>query len=642
MADVFLSYSQRDRRRVQSVIRALEAAGLSVWWDRRILGGSEFSKEIRDALDGAAAVVVLWSERSVTSSWVLDEAVRGRDTGRLVPASLDGTEPPLGFGQLHTVDLSKRFRSTGALGELVEAVLAKVARPGAEPPLAAGPRFRPPRGVLLAAVAAAVLALAAAAYLLLGESAPSDRFKGGTVAIEHFEALTPDRQSELAARLVEQSVERIFATNFIETVTTWTAPKTALAEADFGLRGTIDREGDSLRATVDVIDPKSGRTLWSSASSRKASEARQLGDQLAISVADILRCAIYTKRRIPQYSSPELFSRILRICEFDRSGFSQIGQGPNLDQALIEIAPKSAQAHALLANDLALQTGDESSPADLARVRAAIASTLALDPDNGAVRWAMAKIGDPAVTLAARERFAREGLRLDPDFMRNKNLLGNLMLKVGRIGEGRGFFRQFVDDYPLDYQQRGVYAYLLAEKGDLDAARAQFDLIEKTRPDLEGWGPLYAVQTELLYGDPTRGKRWLDLAGYPPETRNCLLFALDARQRRAIPAAAAIDRACASSPVQWGMIQALFGHNADALAALDASIADLAPPGQFGPHWVFERGFEAIRRDPRLIAILATAGIPQYWLETGNFPDFCARETLPYDCRKAARTAVRR
>src|SRR5574338_555915 len=385
MADVFLSYSQRDRRRVQSVIRSLEAAGLSVWWDRRILGGSEFSKEIRDALDGAAAVVVLWSERSVTSSWVLDEAVRGRDTGRLVPASLDGTEPPLGFGQLHTVDLSKRFRSTGALGELVEAVLAKVAHPGAEPPLAAGPRFRLPRGVLLAAVAAAVLALAAAAYLLLGERAPSDRFKGGTVAIEHFEALTPDRQSELAARLVEQSVERIFATNFIETVTAWTAPKTALAEADFGLRGTIDRAGDSLRATVDVIDPKSGRTLWSSASSRKASEARQLGDQLAISVADILRCAIYTKRRIPQYSSPELFSRILRICEFDRSGFSQIGQGPNVDQALIEIAPKSAQAHALLANDLALQTGDESSPADLARVRAAIASTLALDPDNGAV-----------------------------------------------------------------------------------------------------------------------------------------------------------------------------------------------------------------------------------------------------------------
>ena len=94
MADVFLSYSQRDRRRVQSVIRSLEAAGLSVWWDRRILGGSEFSKEIRDALDGAAAVVVLWSERSVTSSWVLDEAVRGRDTGRLVPASLDGTSRP--------------------------------------------------------------------------------------------------------------------------------------------------------------------------------------------------------------------------------------------------------------------------------------------------------------------------------------------------------------------------------------------------------------------------------------------------------------------------------------------------------------------------------------------------------------------
>ena len=88
MADVFLSYSRKDLRRARPVINALEAAGLSVWWDRRLIGGSEFSKEIRDELDKAAAVVALWSSRSVESPWVLDEAGRGRDSGRLVPASL--------------------------------------------------------------------------------------------------------------------------------------------------------------------------------------------------------------------------------------------------------------------------------------------------------------------------------------------------------------------------------------------------------------------------------------------------------------------------------------------------------------------------------------------------------------------------
>ena len=88
------------------------------------------------------------------------------------------------------------------------------------------------------------------------------------------------------------------------------------------------------------------------------------------------------------------------------------------------------------------------------------------------------------------------------------------------------------------------------------------------------------------------------------------------------------------------MVQALFGHNDEALLALEKYLPITSPPGQFGPDWVFERGFESLRQDPRLIAVLARAGIPQYWLQTGNFPDYCSREKLPYDCRQAAKEAV--
>ena len=35
-----------------------------------------------------------------------DEAAAGRDTGRLVPVTLDGTAAPLGFRQFQTIDLS--------------------------------------------------------------------------------------------------------------------------------------------------------------------------------------------------------------------------------------------------------------------------------------------------------------------------------------------------------------------------------------------------------------------------------------------------------------------------------------------------------------------------------------------------------
>src|SRR5688572_27759398 len=105
MASVFLSYDREDATRARSIAQALEKAGHSVWWDRHIKGGAQYAKEIEQALAAADAVVVLWSERSVESAWVRDEAAAGRDSGRLVPVRLDATSPPLGFRQYQTIDL---------------------------------------------------------------------------------------------------------------------------------------------------------------------------------------------------------------------------------------------------------------------------------------------------------------------------------------------------------------------------------------------------------------------------------------------------------------------------------------------------------------------------------------------------------
>jgi TolB-like protein len=638
MADVFLSYSRHDLRRAKPVIKALEAAGLSVWWDRRLVGGSEFSKEIRDELDKAGAVVALWSGRSVDSPWVLDEAGRARDSGRLVPASLDGMEPPLGFGQLHTIDLSHRH--SGALNSLVEAVTAKIGRSKAVTAPARRTRLAIPRGAYIGAAALVLVAAALALYLLGLPGSGSSRFKGGTVAVYRFEALTGDAESNLAARLTSDSVERVFATNLIETVAEWSAPRGALARADFGLRGNVDRTGGELRISADIIDSKSGRTLWSTELSRSAAESRQLADEFAMVTADVLRCSIYTKRHIPDYDSPELLSRILRYCEGSENFFAEEDQMPRLAQALIEVAPNSAQAHAYYAGDLAVFHDPITNRADLLTINAEIRKALALDPNNGAVRWAMAKVADPAVSLAARERYLREGLRLDPDYQWNHSLLGRVMLKVGRIEEGRGQFEQFVGDYPLDYNQRGFYAYLLAEAGDLRAAREQFDLIRSQVPDRTSWATGYEWLAELLYGDLGRATRAWDERKHRPATNECVAFVFTARKERTVPSAAAIEQHCGEAAGVDEIIQAMFGHTEEALTALDKNLAVTAPPGAFGPDWVFERGFEKLRQDPRLIAILARAGIPQYWLQTGNFPDYCSREKLPYDCRQAARQAV--
>src|SRR5437762_1749029 len=104
MARVFLSYARDDVALAKQLAGLIAEAGHDVWWDREIQGGSHFSNEIDKALQEATAVLVLWTPASIKSAWVQDEAAEGRDSGRLVPAVLNGVRPPLGFRQYQSIE----------------------------------------------------------------------------------------------------------------------------------------------------------------------------------------------------------------------------------------------------------------------------------------------------------------------------------------------------------------------------------------------------------------------------------------------------------------------------------------------------------------------------------------------------------
>ena len=124
MTGVFLSYDRDDASAARIIATALEKAGHSVWWDLHVRGGAQFSKVIEEALKAADAVVVLWSARSIESAWVRDEAAAGRDTRRLIPATIDGIQAPLGFRQFQTIDLTdwKRGAKSRGYKELESAI----------------------------------------------------------------------------------------------------------------------------------------------------------------------------------------------------------------------------------------------------------------------------------------------------------------------------------------------------------------------------------------------------------------------------------------------------------------------------------------------------------------------------------------
>ncbi|HVN01427.1 MAG TPA: toll/interleukin-1 receptor domain-containing protein [Caulobacteraceae bacterium] len=164
MTDVFISYKREDEVRVGRLARALEKAGFSIWWDRGLPGGESWRANITAALDAARCVVVVWSHGSVgpEGAFVRDEATRAMVRGVLVPAMIDRVAPPLGFGELQAIDLT-RWR--GAQGDpffqdLVGVIRAKL--DDTPTPKPRGPNARVARRIFYGASSSAGFAAFAA------------------------------------------------------------------------------------------------------------------------------------------------------------------------------------------------------------------------------------------------------------------------------------------------------------------------------------------------------------------------------------------------------------------------------------------------------------------------------------------------
>jgi adenylate cyclase len=105
MSDIFVSYSRQDKARVAPLVAALERQGWSVWWDPEIVPGEEFDALIRREIDGANAVVVVWTPSSVASRWVRGEARLGAEREVLVPVRFGQARLPIDAMAIHTTDL---------------------------------------------------------------------------------------------------------------------------------------------------------------------------------------------------------------------------------------------------------------------------------------------------------------------------------------------------------------------------------------------------------------------------------------------------------------------------------------------------------------------------------------------------------
>lgn len=150
MADVFVSYDRDDRERIAKLVELLEAQGWSVFWDRDIPSGESWRSHLLGALERARCVVVLWTDRSIESDWVAEEADFARQRDVLVPVLLDPVAPPLGFRTIQAASLQgwPEAVDAAAIADFLQVVASLLA----EPTSAAAEARAPPTASVVANV----------------------------------------------------------------------------------------------------------------------------------------------------------------------------------------------------------------------------------------------------------------------------------------------------------------------------------------------------------------------------------------------------------------------------------------------------------------------------------------------------------
>lgn len=632
MASVFLSYDREDAGKARSIATALEKVGHSVWWDRHIAGGAQYGTEIEEALERSDAVVVLWSASAVRSAWVRDEAAAGRDAGKLVPARLDSTDPPMGFRQYQTVDLSrwKGTRSAGAFDELNRAVDGLGAQSDTPTPVVqrsvpARARNWRRRGLLTGAILA---------ILIVGAWLVSRMARSTAAPIVAVATADESASSRQLARdlLVKLGTLQGTDTNPIELVDQGSG-----RTPNFTFRIAGSQVGTQTHASVTLTDQKQ-TLLWSKDFNVPASQIGDLKQQIALSAGRVLECATQA------ISSGELDQPTLKLYLNGCATLS--GLAGNEFRALVPVfrrvtknAPRFEGGWGQLLLTETFMVGWESLPADsseAATLRRDIAEARQRYPRIPEAYWAEYLLN--IRNLERKAEIIHRAIEAHPNHPLLVAVHANFLFGVGRLAEAVQAAKRAAELSPLSPDETSAYINLLGWSGKADLAQAELDKAERMWP-----GASNLVDSRwrhhLRYGDPKEALRISRSganAGYADQEAY-LRARIDPTQANVERAISYAKSRIPRDPRAMGMLAATlaeFGREEEVFAILEgprkAEIVEAGFDAFFRP------AYHRLRHDPRFMKAAHTYGLVDYWRKSGKWPDFCFEPDLPYDCKAEA------
>jgi TolB-like protein/Flp pilus assembly protein TadD len=367
--------------------------------------------------------------------------------------------------------------------------------------------------------------------------------------------------------------------------------------ADYIVEGSVQRAGQQLRITAQLIRVSDDFPLWSGRYDRELTDALAIEDEISRGIVNSLRLKLGGGRRRYE-TSAEAYDLYLQARSL---GIQRGLEGDNRSIAPFEAAiardPSFAPAYAGLAAAHVARSGEAGFDLadEMAKMQTAAEKAIQLDPLLGEAHAAMGTVYAREAQWQQSEKSFRRALELAPnDSVIYDNFALSLLMPLGRIQEAVQLLRKAERNDPVAPRVHHVLANALIAAGRYDEAAEQ---CMKIPEDFRG-GSIWLARARLgqgrtqgaitiLLGLIEQGAKTAEIKGFLGYA-----YARAGHGDEAEKLAAADER-----PYAQALTFAGLGDKERTLDALDR-MADLGPV-RLGRDLTYPE-FDLVRGDPRL------------------------------------------
>ncbi len=457
--------------------------------------------EIDRALKDAEAVVVLWSEASVQSAWVQDEAAEGRDSGRLVPVALGSVKPPLGFRQFHTVSLGSWNGDGKPEGgdDLLQAIASTCGSDTKDD---------------------------------IGSSEPAKLQKRLSICVLPFLNMSGEPEQEYFSDGISEDIitdlSKVSALSVVARNTAFTFKGQSLDLKEIArslgvthvLEGSVRKAGNRVRITAQLIDGAAGDHLWADRFDRDLTDIFAIQDEISKAIVDALKVKLLPeeKKAIENRGTSNVDAYNLYLMA--RQQLVSGAQGnPRREEAIVRLCqqavsldPDYAQAWALMGFaqlELRFWHGRDENALTAAE------RALAINPQMPEALCIKARYLEEEGLGEEAQQEIRRALALDPESWEVNREAARMLFRHGKLREAIPYFEKAASLMDTDWHNPLMLTTCYQAIGDKDlrrkAAKTSFERAERAIAKDPTDGPALAAGANGLavLGEKDRALEWI-------------------------------------------------------------------------------------------------------------------------------------